>query len=57
MTGAGGGVGWHQGMEGGGHVAASLTLLQITGVDLINPQSKTLARMRGLQCRLFAKLT
>jgi hypothetical protein len=35
------------------NMAACLTLLQITGVDLANPQSKTLARMRGL----FAKLT
>jgi hypothetical protein len=35
-------------------MAASLTLLQITGVDLANPQRRALPRTRGLQCRLFA---
>ena len=33
-------------------MAASLTLLQITGVDLMQPQSS-----RGLQCRLFTNRT
>jgi hypothetical protein len=38
-------------------MAASLTLLQITGVDLANLQRRALPRTRGLQYRLFANRT
>jgi hypothetical protein len=38
-------------------MAASLTLLQITRVDLMHPQSKALPLMRGLECRLFTNRT
>ena len=38
-------------------MAASLTLLQITSVDLMHPQSKALPRTRGLQCQLFTNRT
>jgi hypothetical protein len=40
MTGAGGGGGNRIKVERGCHMAASLTLSQITSVDLVSPQSK-----------------
>jgi hypothetical protein len=39
MTGAGGGGGNRIKVERGCHMAASLTLSQITSVDLVSPQS------------------
>jgi hypothetical protein len=53
MTGAGGGWGSIKVWREAAHMAASLTLLQITSVDLMHPQSKALPRTRGLQRRLF----
>ena len=56
--GTGGGVGdsikeWSE----AAHMSASLTLLQITSVDLMHAQSKALPRTRGLQVRLFTNPT
>jgi hypothetical protein len=44
MTGAGGGVGIASRKKEAAHMAASLTLSQITSVDLVSPQSKANAR-------------
>ena len=56
--GTGGGVGdsikvWSE----AAHMSASLTLLQITSVDLMHAQSKALSRTRGLQVQLFTNPT
>jgi hypothetical protein len=58
MTGAGGG-GWDsiKGRREAARMAASVTLLPITSVDLMHPEGKPLPLTRGLQCLFFTNRT
>ena len=58
MTGAGGGDGDNiKGWREAARIAASVTLLPITSVELMHPESRALPLTGGLQSLLFANRT